>query len=121
MGQELALQTEPKNADAYEILGGLDLEMGKLAEAIADFERTIRYDPNPFARHCNLGLFYLQEHDFEGALRGLRRAIGSDPQNRSAPENTPINDPTRGHSHILGPSEQASESMTTTRAGKSPH
>jgi len=84
---ELVLQADPKNADAYEILGGLELESGKTAEAISDFERATRCAPDSFAGHYNLGLLYLQGHDFARGLRELRRAAALEPRNPSAAYN----------------------------------
>jgi len=84
---ELVLQADPQSADAYEMLGALELESGKSAEAKSDFERAAQYVPNSFAAHYNLGLLYLREHDLKRGLPELQRAAALDPHNPSAAYN----------------------------------
>ena len=74
-----ALQAKPNSAEARNALGGLYLRSGDRQRARAEFEETIRLNPQSPWGYYNLGLVFLRNGMKEDAAAQLRKALGVEP------------------------------------------
>ena len=76
-----AVEKNPKNAMAFDMLGLTDGSMGDWTQAIADFEQETALDPRQQFRlsdaYCNRGTIYVGEKKYDLAVSDLNRAIQS--------------------------------------------
>ena len=74
-----AVEKNPKNAMAFDMLGLTDSSMRDWTRAIADFEQETALDPRQQFRlsdaYCNRGTVYLGEKKYDLAVSDLNRAI----------------------------------------------
>ena len=75
---ESVIHSHP-SAGAYDALGAYFGRQQKLSCAISAFESAIRLEPNSWEAHFNLALALLQLHQTERAVRELRMAIKTKP------------------------------------------
>ncbi|MCS6860245.1 MAG: tetratricopeptide repeat protein, partial [Abditibacteriales bacterium] len=76
---ECVLSREPAHIEACERLADLYAREGRLADAIALYERLLAENPDCEAAHCNLGNL-LSAVDIERAIVHYRRALALNPQ-----------------------------------------
>jgi Tfp pilus assembly protein PilF len=75
----LATERTPERSAAWNVLGRVQLRMGKRKDAISSFEKAIDLNPrNSYARN-NLGLTLIYEKRFEDAARALEEAVELEP------------------------------------------
>ncbi|PIQ99608.1 MAG: hypothetical protein COV66_10670 [Nitrospinae bacterium CG11_big_fil_rev_8_21_14_0_20_45_15] len=65
------LRIEPNNVSAMVSLGLLDIEFGRLQEAIAKFEQALRINYKDYQAHYNLGTIYTQLGQWQKAIDHL--------------------------------------------------
>jgi len=74
-----AVEKNPKNAMAFDMLGLTDGSMGDWTQAIADFEQEVALDPRQRFRlsdaYCNRGTIYVGEKKYDLAVSDLNQAI----------------------------------------------
>lgn len=66
------------------LLAQLDVEEGKLKEAIAKSEKAVEASPNDLGLLFQLGFLYYRDDNFEGTARALERAIALNPNYANA-------------------------------------
>jgi len=66
-----AIKYMPYNAEAWYLLGKVDIERGALLDAVEDLQNSIRYKPNNLAPYLLLGKLQIQIKDPEGARKSL--------------------------------------------------
>lgn len=73
---ESLLRDHPEHADAYDVLGSLQVDQGELAQALVTYRMASQLTPGCLLRlqHCGTLAFYQGER--EEALRLLERTIG---------------------------------------------
>jgi len=76
-----AVEKNPKNAMAFDMLGLTEGSMGDWTDALANFEQEVALDPRNRFRvsdaHCNRGSVYLSEKKYDLAVSDLNQAIQS--------------------------------------------
>jgi tetratricopeptide (TPR) repeat protein len=74
-----AVEKNPKNAMAVDMLGVTEGSMGDWTQAISDFEQEVALDPRQRFRlsdaYCNRGTIYAGEKKYDLAVSDLNRAI----------------------------------------------
>lgn len=63
-----AVQILPEYFEAYFLLGDVYMEMGRLDEAIAAYDRAIQLRPDDTNTHLKLGLAYIAKNNWNAAL-----------------------------------------------------
>jgi tetratricopeptide (TPR) repeat protein len=84
---ELALQADPKLAEAYIVLGTVEFQSGDNASAIRHLQHAVELQPASFSAHYNLALVYLRAQKLNEGTRELERASALDPRNADAAYN----------------------------------
>ncbi len=72
---EKAIQINPYNAKAYGNLGASYSDAGRRKEAIEAFKNALRFDPNYGLAHYNLAVTYMNEKEYDLAVRHYDKAI----------------------------------------------
>ncbi|MCX8003783.1 MAG: type IV pilus biogenesis/stability protein PilW [Burkholderiaceae bacterium] len=72
-----ALQLDPDYADAYNLLGLINMDLGKHGEAEANFQRALRLDADSAEIQNNYGWFLCQSGREREAIAYFRRAAAS--------------------------------------------
>lgn len=75
-----ALEVDSKNASAYSILGAVFSIQGQYKQANVCFQRAISIDPTYMAPYINLGVNYVQMHNFIGAKKIWETGLKINPQ-----------------------------------------
>lgn len=75
---QLALQADPKCAEAYVALGTIDFQSGNTAESIQHYGKAIALQPGSYSGHYNLALAYLRQHRLQDGKAELERAVKLD-------------------------------------------
>jgi Flp pilus assembly protein TadD len=78
------LESDPRNADAHDLLGQLTLQSGRTEEAAKHFGQAAEFDPRDARHHVNLGQARFQEGDLEGAETAFQEALALDPDHADA-------------------------------------
>ena len=73
-----AVEADPTSARAFDDLGAVLLESGRVEEAAAQFEKAVALKPDYAAAHANLGGVLLQLGKQDAAQAELRKAIECD-------------------------------------------
>src|SRR5580700_11099394 len=81
------LQTDPRNADAWHLLGVIAAQVNNHEAAIDHIRRAIELNPNSTAFHANLGAAYQKLKRFDHAITCYRRALELNPNNAEAHNN----------------------------------
>jgi len=69
------LRANPHHADAWNLLGALQVATGRIGDAANSFTQTIRLRPEDASAHNNLGVALSDMRQYEEALAVYRRAI----------------------------------------------
>jgi tetratricopeptide (TPR) repeat protein len=69
---EKAVRQNPKSADAWKLLGDANTQLGSEAEAIQDYEATLKLQPNSPGALYNLAIFQLHRGDYKAAVQYLQ-------------------------------------------------
>lgn len=83
----LALQADPRSAEAYLMLGTVDMASGNTAAAIEHYQRVLKLKPDSFRGHYNLGMAYLRDHNLRAGRAELERATDLNPRDADAAYN----------------------------------
>ena len=81
-----AIEVDPDFGNPYNDIGAYLIELGRWEEAIPWFEKAIeapRYDPRHFP-HFNLARVYIQQYEYDKAIKHLNRALELEPKYGSA-------------------------------------
>ncbi|MGO9110814.1 MAG: tetratricopeptide repeat protein [Thermoguttaceae bacterium] len=78
------LQADPRNADAWHLLGVIGSQFNQHEVAIEYIRRAIELNPNSTAFHANLGAAYQKLNRFDEAVSCYRRALELNPNNAEA-------------------------------------
>ncbi len=78
-GYQAVLARQPEQADALHLLGVLEDQQGRHAEAVALIRRAIAASPLAPGFHCNLGNALLAMGDSDGAAAAYREACALNP------------------------------------------
>src|SRR5258706_1485158 len=78
------LTREPADFGALHLLGVIEGQRGRFAEAVELIEQAIRIDPGVAAAHANLGNVQHGLGSFDKALTSYQRALALQPNNRPA-------------------------------------
>ena len=73
---KLSRASEPKSAEAHELLGDELAKQGHFTEAILHLRKAVSLKPDFVKAHEDLGSALLMQHNFTEAISYLRRAIG---------------------------------------------
>lgn len=69
------LRYDPYNARACSNLGSIYVRLGKLDEALHQFNTAIQYNSNYYAAYVNRANWYFNVYDFENALKDVTKAL----------------------------------------------
>ena len=75
------LQTEPENAEAYVLLGSIQLANNAPEQAIGNFMAAIEKQPKNIVRYRALADFYLNRNNDDEALKAIRAGLRELPDN----------------------------------------
>ncbi len=79
------LQVDPNEAAIHNNLGNLDAEMGKSADAAAEFKKAAELDPtHASSYYYNLGAIMVNKGQMDEAAEALKKATDIDPTNANA-------------------------------------
>jgi len=74
------IQINPRNAFAYDTLGGLYRTLGKFKDAITSYQQAIAHDSTKPSYFYQLGLMYSAEKRDDEARDAFQRVLSMDPQ-----------------------------------------
>ena len=77
---ELAIQADPKLAEAYLGLGYLELQAGDATAAIQQFRKAVELSPESFQGHYYLAMVLLRQQKLSEGAQELERAVAIDPR-----------------------------------------
>ncbi|MDP6673842.1 MAG: tetratricopeptide repeat protein [Gammaproteobacteria bacterium] len=81
------LATEPGNAGAYNVLGGIAVQQGRPELAVGYFSKAIELDSSQPSFHQGLGIAYCNLGQLPDAVPCFRQAIALDPKDPAAHSN----------------------------------
>jgi protein O-GlcNAc transferase len=81
------IHADPKNADAWHLLGVIGAQVNDHEVAVQYILRAIELNPNATAFHANLGAAYQKLRQFDKAITCYRRALELNPNNAEAHNN----------------------------------
>jgi protein O-mannosyl-transferase len=84
---EIALKSNPNHAQAYQNREFINLNEGKLKEAIADASMFIKLDPTHNLGYAVRGVAYMRLNEIEKSLADLNKSLSLDPNNEFALDN----------------------------------
>lgn len=76
-----AIETDPKNADAYYNLGNVYKEKEKWDDAEQNYQKALTISPDMTAAYVNLGYIFNQQGDFNSAVKSYEKAGTLDTKN----------------------------------------
>jgi tetratricopeptide (TPR) repeat protein len=80
-----AIQLDPNNAGLHDNLGGVYADMGKVAEAQAEFQKAAELNPGGASGYYyNLGVVMVNQAKMDEAAVALKKATELDPNNANA-------------------------------------
>jgi len=79
IGDEVAIETEPRNSALHDDVALLCLELGRHQEAIAHFEASLSLKPDSAVTHFNLGTALMLAGRFEEAITRFQEALRISP------------------------------------------
>jgi len=89
-GEEKSVADNPGNARARNSLGVTYIKLGRPADAVAQFEASLRIDPDLAMAHYNLGVIAMGDRRVTEAIGHLERAIAAQPDYAEAHNNLGI-------------------------------
>lgn len=81
---KLAIRIDPTFAEAYRMLGHLDLHSGNIPGAISAFAQAVKLEPNSFSSHYGLAMAYLRDRNIKDGLQELKSAVSIHPHDVNA-------------------------------------
>lgn len=84
IGYKTILLQDPSNIEAYQYLSHAQLSMGRADEALANLNKGFELAPNHFGILSTLGSYYLNNNDFNNALKYAQKAVDEHPKNADA-------------------------------------
>jgi tetratricopeptide (TPR) repeat protein len=78
------IQINPRNAFAYDTLGGLYKTLGRFKDAITSYQQAISLDSTKPSYFYQLGLMYSAEHREQEAMDSFQRVLSMNPQHTLA-------------------------------------
>jgi tetratricopeptide (TPR) repeat protein len=78
------IEKNPSCWMAYNNLGVIELQRGKIDDAIAEYHQSLRLDPDYPEAHYNLGSALLEKRDIDNAISECQRAIELQPTDPDA-------------------------------------
>ena len=75
-----ALNLDPRNTDAYKILGNILKITGRKAQALGIYAKALEINPNSAAIYANLGSFHAEQKNWQQALDYYQQAVIIDPR-----------------------------------------
>jgi Flp pilus assembly protein TadD len=76
---KVAVLHTPKRSSAWNLLGRVQLQMGRRKEAIGSFEKAVELNPHSSFAQNNLGLALIYDKRFEQAVDALEQAVELEP------------------------------------------
>ena len=71
---DIALSYDDQLAEAYEVKGSIYEAIGRIDQAIEEFQKAIRFNPNYWKAYAGIGYIYLDQERFDLALEYLYQA-----------------------------------------------
>jgi len=81
------MQSDPKNPLRHDAVAVLNLQLGRLAEAEAEYRESLRLNPDSAPTHYNIGLVFSAQGKYQQAAAEFQNAIGLDPNHAGAHNN----------------------------------
>ena len=81
---QVAATAAPNAPQPAYVLGLIAKTQNRPEEAIANFQKVLRVDPNDVGANVNLGQLYAQQRKYPEAVAALRLAIAAEPYNATA-------------------------------------
>jgi predicted Zn-dependent protease len=81
---QAAVVCTPTSAQLHFYSGAVHLRLKHIPEAAAEFESSLKIDPDHFLTNLKYGEMLFREGDAAGALRKLSRAVKVDPKSAEA-------------------------------------
>jgi len=81
------LQTDPKNPLRHDAVAMLNLQLGHIAEAEAEFRESLRLNPESAPTHYNIGLVFSMQRKYPEAAAEFQNATRLDPNHAEAHNN----------------------------------
>jgi tetratricopeptide (TPR) repeat protein len=81
------LQSDPKNPLRHDAVAMLNLQLGHIAEAEAEFRESLRLNPESAPTHYNIGLIFSVQRKYEQAAAEFQNATRLDPNHAEAHNN----------------------------------
>lgn len=79
-----ASATSPAAPQPYYVLGLVAKRQNRPEDALAQFQRVLKIDPNDVGTNVNLGQLYSQQRKYPEAIAALRTALAAEPYNGTA-------------------------------------
>jgi tetratricopeptide (TPR) repeat protein len=95
------LQSDPKNPLRHDAVAMLNLQLGHIAEAEAEFRESLRLNPESAPTHYNIGLIFSAQRKYEQAAAEFQNATRLDPNHAEAHNNL------GAMLHLFGRAEEA--------------
>jgi len=71
---DIALSYDDQLAEAYDVKGSIYEAIGRREQAIEEFQKAIRFNPNYWRAYAGIGGIYLEQEKFDLALENLYQA-----------------------------------------------
>ncbi len=81
------MQADPDNPLRHDTVAMLNLQMGRVSEAIAEFSESLRLNPESAPTHYNLGLAFSLQRQYDRAMAEFQNAVRLDPNHADAHNN----------------------------------
>ena len=81
------LKAAPRNFDAMNLLGAIDVQVGEHEAAVDKISRALKVNPNSASAHSNLGQALMNLRRYDEALEALLKAAELDPNHVNAHQN----------------------------------
>ena len=81
------MQSDPKNPLRHDAVAVLNLQLGRIAEAEAEYRESLRLNPDSAPTHYNMGLVFSAQGKYQQAAAEFQNAIGLDPTHAGAHNN----------------------------------
>jgi tetratricopeptide (TPR) repeat protein len=78
---KIAIQLNPRYADAYHNLGNTYQQMGSSSAALEQYQLALKYNPNLWQSHQNIAAIYFSQKEYERAEQSIIKAIQVFPNN----------------------------------------
>src|SRR5947207_11236753 len=81
---EQALIQDPNRPQPHYILGLIDRAQNRFEEAIAEFQKVLKIDPDDVGSNINVGQTFTQQKKYAEGIATSRQTIASEPYNKTA-------------------------------------